>query len=103
MIDDSSEQARVLQPGWLVINAMPFARVEVDGKPYGSVPPSIRIEVLAETEHIVRLIWRADKIHDVRVTVGEGETKEINHVFKDAERSNSIQRERTPAGFHKPN
>jgi len=85
-IEDDMTQGRVLGPGWLMINAMPLAKVEIDGKEYRSVPPPLRVEVLAEIEHIVRLIWRDDKVHEVRVIVEEGETKEIFHVFDETSR-----------------
>jgi hypothetical protein len=81
-IEESEKKGRVLQTGWLKINAMPLAKVEIDGKAYRNVPPELQVEVAAETEHIIRLIWREDKIHEVRVTVGEGETQEIFHIFE---------------------
>ncbi len=67
--------------GWLVINAFPYAQIEIDGKSYREVPPVLKVELTAG-KHIVKFTAsRLNKTHTMGVTIAKGERKEIMHKF----------------------
>ncbi|MGD2245742.1 MAG: protein kinase [Candidatus Aminicenantes bacterium] len=67
--------------GWLVINAFPYAQIEIDGKSYREVPPVLKVKLTAG-KHIVKFIAsRLNQTHTMEVTIAKGEQKEIRHKF----------------------
>lgn len=77
------EESPIKEPGkgWLIINAFPYAKIEIDGKSYREVPPVLEIE-LTEGKHSVKFIAsRLNKTHTIEVNLSKGERKEIRHKF----------------------
>jgi serine/threonine protein kinase len=66
-------------PGFLVVEATPWGRLSVDGKPYGDIEGASRPVRLAPGTHEVRLVNRKVKIWTV--TIESGKTRTLKHNF----------------------
>ena len=67
--------------GWLIINAFPYAKIEIDGKSYREVPPVLEVELTAGKHTVKFIASRLNKTHTIEVNLSPEERKEIRHKF----------------------
>ena len=77
------EESPIKEPGkgWLIINAFPYAKIEIDGKSYREVPPVLEVELTAGKHTVKFIASRLNKTHTIEVNLSPGERKEIRHKF----------------------
>ncbi len=77
--DKTQKASEEENTGGLTVNAIPWANVYINGKPYGTTPKTI--EELKAGTHTIRLENPNFPAWDTKVRISKGETTKVSHKF----------------------